>query len=115
MTADKEPNPALDWSKWLPFLVAVVFGAGGAIASHQQLAGQVDKLEQRLREHVSAPAHAQSATEVTVLRARVNALEEGRRGFEGDIKDIRRSQLTMLRRLDALCAALGKRCTTTED
>jgi hypothetical protein len=108
MTGDDVKSVA---STWVPWAVAVVFASAGIVFSTQQLRTDVGKLETELREHHRKPGHGASVTIERLLDARVRALEDGSKELSKTIRSMAKTQQEILRTTDAMCAAMGPKCS----
>lgn len=92
---------------YLP-LIAVIFGAGGAAASLTHVLARADAIETRLDAHERLGLHADAERKIGLIEQRQAVAEEQIREMRSDAKDYARTQNKILRRLDAMCAAMPR-------
>lgn len=109
--SDTDPprRNGFDLGKLAGPILAIAVAAGGALAVQQSLARELDSVRVRVDAQNAALYDAQR--EAALARQRIDSLEESRGTLAADVKEIRRDQAETLRRVDALCAAMGTRCT----
>lgn len=98
----------VDWSRLLPWLLTVVFTAGGVLVTLQILRTEVTSLEPQVMGLRNE--QVRMLTEQTKMEGRMSRLEE--QSDEGKIerKAFRDSLERLDRKVDALCLATGANC-----
>lgn len=91
-------------------IITFVFACGVLYARVVSLETKLIALDLAIERHVALPMHAESHREITLLKARTDSLETNKTDVAAELRGIQAIQSKMLRRLDAVCVAMGPQC-----
>lgn len=100
-----EPATRAELLRVAPWILSAAIATGGVLAVQEGLVDRIGKVEQSLDIHIAGAGHAESMRQLAVMRSRLNDTQRDADEVRAELATIRTSQVRILRRLDAICAA----------
>jgi len=116
MTDSKSPDSTTrsEVLRVAPWVLSAAVASGGLFAVQDGLVDRIGKVEQSLDIHIAGAGHGESMRQLAVMRSRLNDTQRDADQVRDELATIRTSQVRILRRLDAICAA-APGCSSKSD